>query len=135
MKAILVLFIWSKIQSWNYESWSFFFFENKFIDAQRCKLTLVLISKFWTKTSGFLCLVLLQVPKCFVPVQIFWASPKIWLHLVPLQKLLCWHKNQFYRFQNVLCQSKFFVSYQKFIYILCQSQTFCARTKNDLKRY
>ena len=25
----------------------------------------------------YLCLVLLQVPKCFVPVQIFWASPKI----------------------------------------------------------
>ena len=39
-----------------------------------------------------LCLVLLQVPKCFVPVQIFWASPKTWLHLVPPQKLLCWHK-------------------------------------------
>ena len=31
-----------------------------------------------------LCLVLLQVPKCFVLVQIFCASPKIWLHLVPL---------------------------------------------------
>ena len=43
-----------------------------------------------------LCLVLLQVPKCFVPVQIFWASPKIWLHLEPLQKLFCRHKNQFY---------------------------------------
>ena len=46
------------------------------------------------------CLVLLQVPKCFVPVQIFWASPKIWLHLVPAQKpillnanhLFVWHK-------------------------------------------
>ena len=34
--------------------------------------------------------------------------------------------------QNVLCQSKFFVSDQKVIYILCQSQTFCARTKDDL---
>ena len=32
------------------------------------------------------CLVHLQVQKCFVPVQIFWASPKIWMHLVPLQK-------------------------------------------------
>jgi hypothetical protein len=31
-----------------------------------------------------------------------------------------------------LCQSKFFVSDQKFIYILCQSQTFCARQKDDL---
>ena len=27
---------------------------------------------------------------------------------------------------------KFFVSDQKFIYILCQSQTFCARQKDDL---
>ena len=44
--------------------------------------------------SFILCLVLLQVPKCFVPVQMFWASPKIWLHLVPLQKLLCRHKKQ-----------------------------------------
>ena len=49
----------------------------------------------------YLCLVLLQVPKCFVPVQIFWASPKIWLHLVPLQKLLCRHKNQFYWMQII----------------------------------
>ena len=47
------------------------------------------------------CLVLLQVPKCFVPVQIFWASPKIWLHLVPLQKLLCRHKKQFYWMQII----------------------------------
>ena len=38
----------------------------------------------------------------------------------------------FYMSQNVLCQSKFFVSYQKVIYILCQSQTFCASTKDDL---
>ena len=53
-------------------------------------------------TSGsVLCLVLLQVPKCFVAVQIFWASPKIWLHLVPLQKLLCWHKNQLYWMQII----------------------------------
>ena len=33
------------------------------------------------KALWFFCLVLLQVPKCFVTVQIFWASPKIWLHL------------------------------------------------------
>ena len=50
-----------------------------------------------SKQLHILCSVLLQVPKCFVPVQIFWASPKIWgLHLVPLLKLLCQHKNQFY---------------------------------------
>ena len=47
------------------------------------------------------CLVLLQVPKCFVLVHIFWSSPKVWLHLVPLQKLLCWHKNQFYWMQII----------------------------------
>ena len=38
----------------------------------------------------------------------------------------------FYRSQNVLCWSKCFVSDQKFIYILCQAQTFCARQKDDL---
>ena len=38
----------------------------------------------------------------------------------------------FYRSQNVLCWSKFFVSDQKFIYILWQSRTFCARQKDDL---
>ena len=32
---------------------------------------------FCAGTKVFECLVLLQVPKCFVPVQIFWASPKI----------------------------------------------------------
>ena len=35
----------------------------------------------------------------------------------------------FYRSQNVLCRSKFFVLDQKFIYILCQSQTCCAQPK------
>ena len=38
----------------------------------------------------------------------------------------------FHRSQNVLCWSKFFVPDQKFIYILWQSQTFCARQKDDL---
>ena len=51
--------------------------------------------------SKFLMHCPLQVTKCFVPVQIFWASPKIWLHLVPLQKLLCRHKNQFYWMQII----------------------------------
>ena len=54
----------------------------------------------WISCSDFR-LVLLQVPKFFVPVQIFWASPKIWLHLVPLQNLLCRHKNQFYWMQII----------------------------------
>ena len=37
----------------------------------------------------------------------------------------------FYRSQNVLGWSKFFVPEQKFVYILWQSQTFCAK-KDDL---
>ena len=35
------------------------------------------------------CLVLLQVPKCFGLVQIFCARPKIYLHFVPDQKMIC----------------------------------------------
>ena len=38
----------------------------------------------------------------------------------------------FYRSQTVLGWSKFFVPDQKSIYILWQSQTFCARQKDDL---
>ena len=38
----------------------------------------------------------------------------------------------FYRSQNVLGWSKYFVPDQKFIYILWQSQNFCARQKDDL---
>ena len=38
----------------------------------------------------------------------------------------------FYMSQNVLGWSKCFVPDQKSIYILCQSQTFCARQKDDL---
>ena len=38
----------------------------------------------------------------------------------------------FHRSQNVLGWSKFFVPDQKFVYILWQSQTFCARQKDDL---
>ena len=40
--------------------------------------------------------------------------------------------SSFYRSQNVLGWSKFFVPDQKFIYILCQSQTFCAEQKDNL---
>ena len=57
--------------------------------------------KFGHKDLMYLCLVLLQVSKCFVPVQNFWASQKIWLHLVPLQKRLCRHRNQFYWMQII----------------------------------
>ena len=55
---------------------------------------------YWACLKHF-CLFLLQVPKCFVPVQMFWAIPKIWLHLVTLQKLLCQYKNQFYWMQII----------------------------------
>ena len=34
-------------------------------------------------------LVLLQVPKCFVQVQIFCAKPKMYLHIVAVTNILC----------------------------------------------
>ena len=59
------------------------------------------ISK-WVKTSclfwdiqSYLCLFLLQVPKCFVPVQIFCVVPKIYLHIVPVTNILCQNKRWF----------------------------------------
>ena len=42
------------------------------------------------------------------------------------------HALSFYRSQNVLGWSRFFVPEQRIIYILWQSQTFCARKKGDL---
>ena len=57
-------------------------------------------SSFCLKRKVY-CLVLLQVPEYFVLVQIFWASPKIWLHLVPHQKPLKRQKNQFYWMQII----------------------------------
>ena len=36
-----------------------------------------------------LCLVLLQVPKCFGLVQIFCVRPKIYLHIVAVTNILC----------------------------------------------
>ena len=42
--------------------------------------------------TSVLCLVLLQVPKCFLPVQMFWAWPKSRFRLVLLPNFLCWHK-------------------------------------------
>ena len=95
------------------------------------------------RTDEDLCLVLLQLPKCFVLVQIFWASQKIWLHLwlVLLQVPKCFVLVQIFRASPkiwlhvclVLLQvPKCFGPVQKFIYILWQSQTFCARQKGDL---
>ena len=45
----------------------------------------------------------------------------------------CSYALSFYRFQIVLGWSKYFVPDQKFIYILWQLQTFCARQKYDLQ--
>ena len=36
-----------------------------------------------------LCLVLLQVTKCLVPVQTFSVRPKTYLHIVPVTNILC----------------------------------------------
>ena len=41
------------------------------------------------------CLVLLQVAKCFVPVQNFCVGPKIFLHIVPVTNILCQAKRWF----------------------------------------
>ena len=72
-------------------SWSSLFYKE-------CTLfSIIFIPKFpiilWVLNVGIECLVLLQVPKTFATVQIFGARPNVWLHLVPLQLLLCWHKN------------------------------------------
>ena len=54
------------------------------------------------------------------------------LHLFCFGKAVNTNALSFYRSQNVLGWSKFCVAHQKFIYILRQSQTFCARQKDDL---
>ena len=50
----------------------------------------VVLNKSW-----ILCLVLLQVPKCFGLVQIFCARPKIYLHIVAVTNILCQTKRWF----------------------------------------
>ena len=49
----------------------------------------------WWNLSRHLCLVLLQVPKCFGLVQIFCARPKIYLHIVAITNILCQTKRWF----------------------------------------
>ena len=84
---------------WNYMTfYKYFGFETLAISFPR--FTLV-----WYEMD-IDCLVLLQVPKCFVRIQIFWASPKIWLHLVPLQKLLCRSKKFFTECKSSFCLAK-----------------------------
>ena len=60
---------------------------------------------FWAGTNVFshtkkwftyFCLVLLQVPKCFVLVQIFWASPKnLFTYCASVTNILCQTKRWF----------------------------------------
>ena len=80
--------IWKKDSPWFWRYWV--------ISKPRRRVSNLWPSHNILTLPTYLCLVLLQVSKSFVLVQIFWASPKLWLHLVPLQNLLCWHKNQFY---------------------------------------
>jgi hypothetical protein len=51
--------------------------------------------KMQKKSLTFLCLVLLQVTKCFGLVQIFCAGPKIYLHIVAVANILCQTKRLF----------------------------------------
>ena len=85
--------------------------------TMHCELIIAVIS---FQISNALSLYTVQVPKCFVLVQIFWASPKIRLHLVPLQKRLCQHKKQSYWTQTSICQCQSinFVSRWDTLYIL-----------------
>jgi hypothetical protein len=55
-----------------------------------------------------LCLVLLQVPKCFGLVQIFCAKPKVYLHIVAVTNILCQTKNDLHS------AKLYFVAGQKF---------------------
>ena len=73
---------------------------------------------FFGLTTNFKCYVLLLVPKYFLPVQTLWASLKNWQNLVPLQKLLCRHKNQFYWLQII------FFSGTKCLWLLQYVNTF-----------
>ena len=88
---------------WNYMTfYKYFGFETLAISFPR--FTLV-----WYEMD-IDCLVLLQVPKCFVRIQIFWASPKIWLHLVPLQKLLCRSKKNLLNANHLFVLQKMIVT-------------------------
>ena len=77
----------------------------------------------WKMTNNNFSLFLLKIAKCFVPVQIFWVSPKIWLHLVPLQNLLCRHKKQFCWMLII------FLSYTKCLWLAQYVNNFFIRQK------
>ena len=74
-------------------------------DLHSVKLVFMPTQKFLKR---HLCLVLLQVSKCFVPVQIFCVGPKIYLHIVS--------NKHFARQKDGLHSVKlFFVPTQKFL--------------------
>ena len=50
--------------------------------------------------------ILVHVPKFVGPVKTFWARPKIQLHLVPLQNILCLHKNCIYQMEIIFWSVK-----------------------------
>ena len=50
--------------------------------------------------STFYCLVLLQVPKCFVLDQIFWTRPKIESHIVPSKIFCAFTKTEFTKIKS-----------------------------------
>ena len=87
------------------------------------------------------------MPCPFTGHKMFCASPIFLCQTKKMNRILCHFKQfcagtityalSFYRSQNVLSWSKFFVPYQKLIYILCQTKrwvsyskfSFCAGTK------
>ena len=53
------------------------------------------IGRLFSNFVVLLCLVLLQVPKCFGLVQMFCARPKIYLHILAVTNILCQTKRWF----------------------------------------
>ena len=79
----------------------FFWEESLLCSSKYSDINLCNTKKPTSYCSVVFCIILLQVAKCFVPVQILWVSPKFWLYLVLFQKLLCRHKKQFYWMQII----------------------------------
>ena len=63
--------------------------------SENSKTNFNVLANFLTNFLLFLCLVLLQVPKCFGLVQIFCARQKIYLHIVAVTNILCQTKRWF----------------------------------------
>ena len=64
--------------------------------CQKCLIhEMEVVTTIGIKGWVYLCLVLLQVPKCFGLVQIFCARPKMYLHIVAVANILCQTKRWF----------------------------------------